>query len=68
MLMKELTVEYVTPHLMQEMSKRKEKKPRGDDSATVSCQIKADDPPSRQGEGCGSIMANRGILHDFATK
>ena len=46
MLMKELTMEYVTPCLMHEMLNCKEKEPECDDATMVSRQSKADDPPS----------------------
>ena len=35
MPMKELTMDYVTAHLMHEMSKCKEKEPQGEDAAMV---------------------------------
>ena len=49
MPMKELTIKYVTAHLMHEMSKHKKNEPQGKDTAMVLHQSKADDLPSRQG-------------------
>ena len=49
MPMKELTMDYVTAHLMHKMLKRKENEPQSEDAAMMLCQIKGNNSFSHQG-------------------
>ena len=49
MPMKELTMDYVTAHLMHKMLKRKENEPQSEDAAMMLCQIKGSNSFSHQG-------------------
>lgn len=61
---KELTIEYVTALLMHEMSKRKEKKLKGNKDSKAKGEIHLGVKMSRH----ATIVARRATLHVFARK
>jgi len=61
---KELTIEYITALLMHEMSKRKEKKLKGNKYFKAKGEIHLGVKMSRR----ATIVARRATLHLFATK
>ena len=68
MPMKELTMDYVTAHLMHEMSKCKEKEPQGEDAAMVLWQGKGTTYFCAKAQNRVIIVANHATLYVFTTK
>ena len=68
MFMKELTIDYVTTHLLYEMLKRKKKEPQDDDTAMMLWQSKANNSFPHQGGKLYSYCGKSSHIVQFCYK
>jgi hypothetical protein len=66
--MQDLTMEFVTARLMHEVSKRREKEPRGDDATMVSMQGKRETTSTRKDTKTCYYCGKQGHIARFCFK